>query len=104
MLSPSNWRSILTSHGQLHSRKRNVQQISAVNYAIALRFFVVMLTVLSVLLATFVVRRDPLPVRSIVRIDALPRLQWPSILVRTGTACLIASFVLILMICALLCA
>jgi hypothetical protein len=74
-----------------------------VNYVIALRFFVVMLTVLSVVLATLVMRRDPVPVRSIVRIDALPRLQWTSILVRTGAPCLIASFVLILMICDLLC-
>jgi hypothetical protein len=74
-----------------------------VNYTIALRFFVVMLTVLSVVLATLMMRPDPVPVRSIVRIDALPRLQWTSILVHTGAACLIASFVLILMICDLLC-
>lgn len=72
------------------------------NYTIALRFFVIMLTVLSVLLATLVMRRDPIPVHSIVRTDVLPRRQWPSILVRTGAVCLIASFLLILMICDLL--
>jgi hypothetical protein len=77
--------------------------MSAVNYTIALRFFVVMLTVLSIVLAMLVMRRDPVPVKSIIQIDALPRMHWPSILVRAGGVCLIASFVLILLICDLLC-
>ncbi|KXU83170.1 hypothetical protein CI15_29120 [Paraburkholderia monticola] len=55
-----------------------------------------MLAVLCVALAAFVVQRDPLPVRSTIQIDALPRRRWPTILIRTGIVCLLGSFVLLL--------
>ncbi|MBC8732856.1 hypothetical protein [Paraburkholderia sp. UCT2] len=72
------------------------------DYTLALRFFAVMLTVLCLPLATLMVRRDPLPASSTIRIDALPRAQWPAVLTRTGIGFLLASFVLLLMACCLL--
>ncbi|NML34763.1 hypothetical protein [Paraburkholderia antibiotica] len=68
------------------------------NYTFALRFFAVMLTVLSAVLATLVIRRDPMPVCDMASIGALPRMRWPGIWMRTGVVCLCASLVLILMI------
>ena len=73
------------------------------NYTFALRFFAVMLTILSVVLATLVMRHDPVPLQSIIRIEVLRRAQWPSVMVRAGTVCLLVSFVLLLMLCDLLC-
>ena len=45
------------------------------DYSFALKFFAVVLALLSIALVPFFVRRDPAPVRSIVRIEALPRPQ-----------------------------
>jgi hypothetical protein len=70
-----------------------------VDYTLALRFFAVMLTILCLALATFMMRRDPLPVESSIQIDGLPRTQWPGVLTRSGIVCLLASFVLLLMAC-----
>jgi hypothetical protein len=70
-----------------------------VDYTLALRFSAVMLTVLCLLLATLIGRRDPLPLESKIRIDTLPRARWPAILTRAGIVCLLGSFVLLLMAC-----
>jgi hypothetical protein len=70
-----------------------------VDYTLALRFFAVMLTIMCITLATFMVRRDPLTVKSSIQINVLPRAQWPDALTRMGAVYLFASFVLLLMAC-----
>lgn len=70
-----------------------------VDYALPLRFFAAVLTLLCITLAVFLVQRDPLPVKSTIQIDAVPRSQWPGVLTRTGVVCLLASYVLLLMAC-----
>jgi hypothetical protein len=72
------------------------------DYSFALKFFAVVLALLSIALVPFFVRRDPAPVRSIVRIEALPRPQWPSLMTRVGSAAMLASFVLLIGGCYLL--
>jgi hypothetical protein len=72
------------------------------DYSFALKFFAVVLALLSIALVPFFVRHDPAPVRSIVRIEALPRPQWPSLMNRVGSAAMLASFVLLIGGCYLL--
>jgi hypothetical protein len=72
------------------------------DYSFALKFFAVVLALLSIALVPFFVRHDPAPVRSIVRIEALPRPQWPSLMTRVGSAPMLASFVLLIGGCYLL--
>jgi hypothetical protein len=69
------------------------------DYSLALRFFVFMLTLICIALVPFIARRDPAPVAHIVRIDALPCAQWPGRVTRAGVVCLLASFVLLLALC-----
>ncbi|RFU46608.1 hypothetical protein [Paraburkholderia sp. DHOC27] len=72
------------------------------DYSFALKLFAVMLAIFSLALVPFFMRRDPAPVRSIVRIEALPRPQWPSVMTRMGTVTLLSSFVLLVGGCYLL--
>ncbi|MGA7778566.1 MAG: hypothetical protein WCA85_12780 [Paraburkholderia sp.] len=72
------------------------------DYSFALKFFAIMLAILSIALVPFFMRRDPAPVRSLVQIEALPRPEWPSLMTRMGTATLLASFVLLVGGCYLL--
>jgi len=72
------------------------------DYSFALKFFAVMLAIFSIALAPLFIRRDPAPVRSIVRIEALPHPKWPSLMTRVGTTTLLASFVLLVGSCYLL--
>ncbi|MCI0151966.1 hypothetical protein KNO81_39720 [Paraburkholderia sediminicola] len=72
------------------------------DFALTLQFFALMLSLISIALVPFVMGRDPVPVRSIVRIDVLPPPQWPGVLTRVGVACLLASFVVLLTGCYLL--
>lgn len=69
------------------------------DYSLALQFFALMLLLICMALVPFVMRRDPVPVRSIVQIDVLPRSQWPGTSMRVGLAGLIASFALLLAGC-----
>ncbi|CAG4905330.1 hypothetical protein [Paraburkholderia saeva] len=70
------------------------------DYSIALRFFVIILTLISIALVPIVMRRDPAPASGMLGIQVLPRPQWPGILTRAGFLCMLASFVLLLMFCA----
>ena len=72
------------------------------DYTLALRFFAVVLTILCITLTTLMVPRDPLPVKSTIQIDVLPRAQRLGVLTRTGVVCVRMSFVLLLMVCNLL--
>jgi hypothetical protein len=72
------------------------------DYSFALKLFAVMLAILSISLVPFFMYRDPAPVRSVVRIEALPRPQWPGLITRMGSATLLASFVLLIGGCYLL--
>lgn len=72
------------------------------NYSIALRFFVIVLTLISIALVPIVMRREPAPVAGMPSIQVLPRPQWPGILTRAGFICMLASFVMLLMFCAFL--
>jgi len=72
------------------------------DYSIALRFFVIMLTLICIALVPIAARRDPAPVAGVLSINVLPRRQWPVILTRAGFVCMLASFVMLLMICAFL--
>ena len=72
------------------------------DFSLALQFFALMLSLISIALAPFVMRCDPVPVRSIVRIDVLPHTPWPGVLTRAGAVCLLASFVALLTGCYLL--
>ncbi len=69
------------------------------DYPLALRFSVGVLTLICIALAPVIARRDPAPVAHIVRIDALPRARWPGVMTRAGVVRLLASFVLLLMLC-----
>lgn len=71
-------------------------------FSFALKSFAVILAIFSVALVPFFVRRDPAPVRSIVRIEALPQPTWPGVMTRVGSATLLASFVLLVGGCYLL--
>jgi hypothetical protein len=66
------------------------------DYSFALKFFAIMLAILSIALVPFFMRGDPAPVRSIVQIDALPRPKWPGWMTRMGAATLLASFALLI--------
>lgn len=68
----------------------------------ALQFFAAMLTLICVVLGTIVMRIDPAPMPTIVRIHGLRRSRWPCMLTRAGLACLLASFVVLLAGCYLL--
>jgi hypothetical protein len=68
-----------------------------VDYTFALRFFAILLTILCVTLATFVIRREEMPTKSELKMDALPPMQAHDLRTRTAIACLLASFVLLLM-------
>lgn len=72
------------------------------DYSFALHLFALMLLLLCIALVPFVLRRDPIPADSIVRIEALPPTLWPGALTRTGVAYLFGSFVLLLMACKVL--
>lgn len=69
------------------------------DYSLALRFFVVMLTLICIALVPFIARRDPAPVAHTVRIHSMPREQWPGMVTRAGVVCLLVSFVLLLALC-----
>ncbi|MBN3757284.1 hypothetical protein G3N95_30395 [Paraburkholderia sp. Tr-20389] len=68
----------------------------------ALQFFAAMLTLICVTLTAIVVRVDPAPMPTIVRIHGLRRSRWPCVLTRAGLTCLLASFVLLIAGCYLL--
>ncbi|MGF6604890.1 hypothetical protein P3T23_009646 [Paraburkholderia sp. GAS448] len=76
--------------------------LSIMDFSLALQFFALMLALISIALVPVVMRRDPAPVRSIVRIDVLPHPEWPGLLTRVGAGCLLASFVVLLAGCYLL--
>ncbi|WP_341314802.1 hypothetical protein WN982_05810 [Paraburkholderia sp. IMGN_8] len=68
----------------------------------ALETFTVALALLCVALMPVAIRRDPGLARRIVRMDGFPRAHWPNLLRRVGTACLLASFALLLVGCYLI--
>jgi hypothetical protein len=68
----------------------------------ALQSFVAMLALICFALGTIVMRADPAPTPTIVRIHGLRRSRWACVLTRTGLACLLASFVVALGGCYLL--
>ncbi len=68
----------------------------------ALQFFAAMLTLICVVLGTIVMRVDPAPMPTIVRIHGLRRSRWPCALTRAGLVCLLVSFVLLIAGCYLL--
>ena len=72
------------------------------DYSIALRFFVILLTLISIALVPIVMRREPALIAGMSSIQVLPRPQWPGILTRAGFICMLASFVMLLMFCAFL--
>jgi hypothetical protein len=60
----------------------------------ALQFFAAMLTLICIMLTVVVIRVDPAPTPTIVRIRGLRRSRWPCVLTRAGLACMLVSFVL----------
>ncbi|TAL98089.1 MAG: hypothetical protein EPN73_04325 [Paraburkholderia sp.] len=78
------------------------------DYSIALRFFVILLTLISIALVPIAMRREPALITGMSGmscmpgIQVLPRPQWPGILTRAGFICMLASFVMLLMFCAFL--
>ncbi|WP_239483069.1 hypothetical protein [Paraburkholderia sp. C35] len=70
----------------------------------ALQFFAAMLTLICIVLGSIVMRADPAPTPTIVRIHGmrLPRSRWPCVMTRAGLACLLASFVVLIAGCYLL--
>ncbi len=66
------------------------------NLYLTLETIVVAVALLCVTLAPISISIDPAFARRIVRLDALPRTRWPNLLMRAGTACLLASFALLL--------
>lgn len=68
----------------------------------ALETFTVVLALLCVALMPVAIRRDPGLARLIARMHGLPRARWPNLLTRVGTACLLASFALLLIGCYLI--
>ena len=81
------------------------------DYSLALRFFVIILTLISIALVPIAMRREPALITGMSGmsgmscmpgIQVLPRPQWPGILTRAGFICMLASFVMLLMFCAFL--
>jgi hypothetical protein len=68
----------------------------------ALQFFAAMLTLMCITLGAIIMRRDPAPMPTIVRIEGMRRSAWPSVVTRAGLACLLASFALLVGGCYLL--
>jgi hypothetical protein len=77
-------------------------RLSIMDYSLALQFFALMLVMIGITLVPIFIRRDPVPVRSIIRIDMLPRTRWPGLLTRVGVVRLLASFVMLLGVSCLL--
>jgi hypothetical protein len=78
--------------------------LTFMDLSFTLQFFAAMLTLICVVLGTIVVRIDPAPVPTIVRIHGLRRRRsrWPCMLTRAGLVCLLASFVVLIAGCYLL--
>ena len=68
----------------------------------ALQFFAAILMLICVVLGTIVMRVDPAPMPTIVRIRGLRRNRWPCALTRVGLVCLLASFLVLIAGCYLL--
>jgi len=66
---------------------------------LALETLAVALALLCATLVPISVSIDPGFARRIVRLDALPHANWPKLLTRVGTACLLLSFVMLLVGC-----
>ncbi|MEI6001683.1 hypothetical protein H3V53_32330 [Paraburkholderia bengalensis] len=70
--------------------------------SLALQFFAAMLSLICVILVGIVIRFDPAPMPTIVRIHGVRRSRWPCMLTRAGLMCVLASFVVLLVSCYLL--
>jgi uncharacterized membrane protein len=68
----------------------------------ALQFFAAMLTLICVALSIVVVRLDPTPMHTIVRIHGMRRARWPARVTRAGLVCVLASFAVLVGCCYLL--
>ena len=66
---------------------------------LSLETLAVALALLCVTLAPISIRIDPGFARRIVRLDGLPHAHWPKLMMRAGTACLLLSFALLLVVC-----
>ncbi|HEX7908225.1 MAG TPA: hypothetical protein VF534_09085 [Paraburkholderia sp.] len=66
---------------------------------LSLETLAVTLALLCVMLAPISISIDPGFARRIVRLDGLPQTNWPRLLMRAGTACLLLSFALLLVVC-----
>ncbi|CAD6559787.1 hypothetical protein LMG24235_06761 [Paraburkholderia sabiae] len=77
-------------------------RLPLMDLSFALQFFAAMLTLICITLTVVVMRIDPAPTPTIVRIRGLRRRRWPCVLTRAGLACLLASFVLLIAGCYLL--
>jgi len=72
------------------------------DYSLVLHLSILILALMCLALAPVIARRDPAPLVRIVRIDTLPREQWPGLMTRAGFICLLAAFVLLLLACELM--
>ncbi|QQC64046.1 hypothetical protein [Paraburkholderia ginsengisoli] len=69
------------------------------NFFLALEIFAVTLALLCVALVPVAIGRDPGLMPRIVRMDAVPKPRWPNLLMRTGVACVLMSFALLVGAC-----
>ncbi|MEM5435404.1 hypothetical protein [Paraburkholderia diazotrophica] len=67
-----------------------------------LQFFAAMLALICVALGIILMRIDPAPMPTIVRIHGMRRSKWPCVVTRAGLVCLLASFALLVGGCYLL--
>lgn len=77
-------------------------RLPLMDLSFALQFFTAMLILICVALSAVVMRADPAPTPTIVRIRGMRRSKWPCVVTRAGLTCLLASFVLLLGGCYLL--
>ncbi|HWT38961.1 MAG TPA: hypothetical protein VN289_21925 [Paraburkholderia sp.] len=77
-------------------------RLSLMDLSFALQFFAALLTLICITLTPIVMRVDPAPTPTILRIHGVRRSRWPCMLTRAGLACLLASFVLLIAGCYLL--
>lgn len=69
------------------------------DFSFAIQSFACMLSLICIVLVPIVIRRDPVPVMSIVGTGQLSDTRWPGRATRIGTVCLLASFVILLAEC-----